>query len=90
MRWSRFPPVVAALRSCPDAPASRACDSAGYRARTRGCAARSLLRTFAPTDRPPSGVGVTSVSGSPETSTSSPGAATPSFIRSTRFVPPPR
>ncbi len=29
VRWRRFPPVVAELRSCPDAPASSACDSTG-------------------------------------------------------------
>jgi len=29
VRWSRLPPVVAMLRSCAEAPASRACESTG-------------------------------------------------------------
>ena len=29
VRWSRFPPTVARLRSWPEAPASSACESTG-------------------------------------------------------------
>ena len=55
-----------------------------------GGAARSLLRTIAPIRSPPSGSSSIRSSGSRVTSMSSPGAPRPSFIRSTRLVPPPR
>ena len=90
VRCSRLPPTVAMFRSWPDAPASTARASTGNPARTRGSAARSLLRTPAPIRSPPAAVGSIRSGSSPVTSTSRSGAATPSFIRSTRLVPPAR
>ena len=62
VRCSRLPPVVAMLRSCPDAPASSACGEHRVARRGRaGSAARSLLRTPAPIRRPPSSGSLDSV-----------------------------
>ena len=90
VRCSRLPPTVAMLRSWPDAPASTARASTGNPARTRGSAARSLLRTPAPIRSPPPARGSMPRGSNPVTSTSRSGTATPSFIRSTRLVPPAR
>ena len=80
------------LRSWPDAPASSACGERRVARRGRArSAARSLLRTPAPIRRPPSSrLARSRSSGSRVTSTSTAGCSTPSRIRSTRFVPPPR
>ena len=70
-------------RGAPATARDSACGSCGR-------AARTLLRTAAPMRTPPSGSGSIRSDGRRVTSTSSSGVATPSFIRSTRFVPPPR
>ena len=90
VRCSRFPPIVARLRSCPDAPDSSARATAGNLVRSTGSVARSLFAVSAPTRIPPSGSASMSRNGRPVTSTSRSGAVTPSFIRSTMFVPPAR
>src|SRR2546421_724852 len=77
--------MLAMLRSCWEALASRAREMAGY---TPGCAAMSLIRSSAPIRRP----SVVSIprNGSPLMSRTCCGVNTFSFIRSTRVVPPAR
>ena len=48
-RCIRLPPIDAMLRSCAEALSSNACAMTGYSRRTRGSAARSVIRTSEPT-----------------------------------------
>src|ERR1051325_8295943 len=85
----RFPPIDAALRSCGEALASNACEIAGKRFCTSGCAAASDMRTSAPMRRPP-GTSSMALSGRALMSTTCAGRSTFAFIRSPSFVPPAR
>src|SRR4051812_11096583 len=67
-----------------------ACDSAAYSARTTGWCARSLLREVAPMRRPPSASRLMPPRPRRLMSTTRSGASTPSFMRSSRVVPPAR
>src|ERR1044071_1237617 len=83
----RFPPIEAALRSCGDALRSSACEIAGQRFCTSGCAATSAMRASAPMRMPPATSSMPA-SGRALMSTRCAGRSTFAFIRSTRFVPP--
>src|SRR5258708_23056305 len=56
VRWSRLPLVVAPLRSCADAPESRASESTRYSRVTVGAGASGRSRANAPDLRPPPAV----------------------------------
>ena len=88
VRCRRFPPIVAMLRSCGEAPASNASRTNGTRSPTVGSAASSSIVTSAPT-RNVSSATVIPRSGRRVMSTSRSGSSTPSFkTRSSSVVPP--
>src|SRR5882757_4681361 len=86
-RCMRLPPMVAMLRSCAEALSSSAWEITGNWPRTSGCAARSVIRTSAPT-RSPVGPSWISRYGRALMSTTDAGRSTVSRIRSTKVVPP--
>jgi hypothetical protein len=87
VRCSRLPPIVAALRICPDAPLSSASDTAGNRSATVASYATSLLRASAPMRTTSQRTSIAS-SGRRDMSMTRPGRSTSPFIRSTSVVPP--
>src|SRR5215469_5337891 len=90
VRWRMFPPIVAMLRSCVEAPASRASRTKGRRSATATLAASSSIVASAPTRRT-SPSRVIMLSGRRVISTSRSGSSTPSLsIRSTWVLPPAR
>ncbi len=86
-RCIRLPPMEAMLRSCADALSSSACEITGNWVRTKGWAARSVIRTSAPTVSP-RGPRVIPLYGKALMSTRCGGRSTVSRIRSTIVVPP--
>jgi len=93
VRCRMLPPIVAMLRSWPDAASRSDWLTNGYRSRTWAFQATSLMRASPPNRSPPPGNSLTAASdGSLPTtvlmSMSIVGCSTPSFMRSTSVVPP--
>jgi len=80
-RWRRFPPLVAILRSCGEAPARIARERADSAFPPVRCMQCPRFVTSAPSRSPPSGVSSMRLKSSRVISTSRPGRATFSFIR---------
>src|SRR5215470_11963481 len=90
VRCSRFPPTVAILRICAEAPWRMACDSTEYPCCTFALLATSELRTMAPMLMWPFDAVSMRSSGRRLMSSTRAGVSTFSFIRSISVVPPPR
>ena len=91
VRCRRLPPMVAMLRSCGEAPAATPRLAPGSVRGPAGARRASLFRTRAPIRSPPLAVSLDRVQRQRrDVDEQRPASRSPSFIRSTRLVPPAR